>query len=175
MTAFEVDSGPTRIDVRVHPVLFGFRVRVSGVTGRISATRLGDGLDLAAGVDAEVEMNVDDLDFGSALLTRTIRGAVDLAGDGRVAGRLIEVTELPDAPADGYRFSFVVESGPLQGHLTAVCRVEWRDDGAAVVRGTTEFSAADFDLHGPGIDHLRGTCEWTVVAVPPAHRARRTS
>jgi hypothetical protein len=164
MTRFDVDTGRTRLDVRVHPPLFGFRARISGMTGEVEATRADDGrVDLDAAIGAEVSMSINDLDFGNSWLTHTIRGVVDVAGDSSVAGRLLEVE---DEPGGSYRISFVVESGPLRGRLQATCQIEWGDDGAAVARGTTEFRAADFDIHVPGLDHLRGVCEWTIVAVP---------
>ena len=158
--------------VEVHPSLFGFHLRITGVTGMVEGTLDADGtVDLTSAVGAEVTMRIDDLDFGNPLLTRSTHGVLDLASDGLVHGRMGEVDR--DVDGDGYRFSFEVTSGSLHGELAARCRIETAEDGVAVVHGSTEFRAGDFGVHLPGLDHLHGTCHWTVVAVPDGDRAPR--
>jgi hypothetical protein len=95
-----------------------------------------------------------------------------------VSASLVEVdlddpelrTDVDEAGADGpvqaVRFTFEVESGTLLGRLGARATVAPNDDGSVTVNGSTEFRAADFDVHLPGLGHLRGVCHWTVVVVP---------
>jgi hypothetical protein len=177
---FEIDADRTALDVTVHPSLFGFGVHITGLTGELDGTLLADGsVDLTTGVTASVRMNIDHLDLGSPWLTRATHGALGLAGDGWVSARLLTIETDEGAPTSeqggpasdggtpGYRFTFDVESGRLRGRLQARCRIVVGDgDGSATVTGVTEFRASDFDVHLPGLDHLRGVCDWTVVMVP---------
>jgi hypothetical protein len=167
MTRFVVDTDRTSLDVQVRPSLFGFRVHITGLSGEIDGTIGPDGRpDLDAAVDGAVTMNISELDFGNPLLTRTTRSALNLAGDGSVTGRLVQVDHDAD---DALRFTFEVESGRLRGRLQARCHLRAGDDGSAVAVGTTEFRAADFDVHLPGLEHLRGTCTWRIVVLPAPH------
>jgi hypothetical protein len=196
VTVFFVDTERTELDVEVHPSLFGFRVRITGLHGEIQGDLLPDGsVDLQSTVGARVTMNVNDLDLGSPLLTRTTHGALGLATDGSVSAALVDVDlDVDDVDEvdegddehieDGeightgpraadrsigrgqaFRFTFDVESGALRGRLVARATVEPNDDGTVTVAGATEFRAADFDVHLPGLGHLRGVCHWTVVVV----------
>ncbi|MGZ4730027.1 MAG: hypothetical protein ACXWB2_20110 [Acidimicrobiales bacterium] len=167
---FIVDSDRTELDVEVHPSLFGFRVHITGLHGEVQGDLRPDGtVDLSSTVGARVSMNVNELDLGNPLLTRTTHGALGLAGDGSVTASLIEIGG-DEAPPSGrgqaFRFTFEVESGTLRGRLGARATVSSNDDGSVTVTGATEFSAADFDLHLPGLGHLRGVCHWTVVVLP---------
>ena len=169
---FVVDTDRTELDVEVHPSLFGFRVRITGLHGEVEGDLRPDGtVDLSSTIGAHVTMNINDLDLGNPLLTRTTHGALGLAGDGSVDASLVDVGE-SDLPADGsgqaFTFTFEVESGNLRGRLGASARVAPNRDGSVTVAGTTEFRATDFDVHLPGLGHLRGVCHWTVVVRPRA-------
>lgn len=167
---FVVDTDRTELDVEVHPSLFGFRVRITGVHGEVEGDLRPDGtVDLSSSIGARVSLNVNELDLGNPLLTRTTRGALGLAGDGSVSASLVEVSR-GDAPAadegQSFMFTFEVESGSLRGRLEAKAVVAPNDDGSVTVTGATEFRATDFDVHLPGLGHLRGVCHWTVVVLP---------
>ena len=167
---FVVDTDRTELDVEVHPSLFGFQVRITGLHGEIQGDLRPDGtVDLSSTVGARVSMNVNDLDLGNPLLTRTTHGALGLAGDGSVNASLVDISGA-EAPANGpgqsFTFTFDVESGSLRGRLEASAVVAGNDDGSVTVTGATEFRAADFDVHLPGLGHLRGVCHWTVVVLP---------
>jgi len=187
MTVFLIDTERTELDVEVHPSLFGFRVHITGLRGEVDGTLLADGtVDLTSTVGARISMNVDDLDLGSPLVTRTTHRALGLATDGSVSASLIDVTPTDGstgedgddldagvAPGQGFRFTFEVESGALRGRLGAQATVLTADDGSVTITGATEFGATDFDVHLPGLSHLRGICRWTVVVVPTADLTSR--
>ncbi len=175
MTVFVVDTNRTELDVEVHPSLFGFRVHVTGLHGEVQGDLGPDGtVDLRSTVGARISMNVNDLDLGSPLVTRTTHAALGLATDGSVSASLVDVApsgeEIEDAAPRGqvFRFTFEVESGNLRGRLGARATVVPNDDGSVTVSGATDFRASDFDVHLPGLGHLRGVCHWTVVVVPRA-------
>ena len=163
VTRFVVDTERTGLDVEIRPSLFGFRMHITGLSGEIEGTLGPDGQpDLDAAIGAEVTMSISELDFGNPLLTRTTRSALNLAGDGSVTGRLLEA----ERDDEGLRFTFEVESGRLRGRLRARCRLSPSADGSAVAVGRTDFRAEDFDLHLPGLEHVRGTCTWRIVVLP---------
>ena len=87
----------------------------------------------------------------------------------RSAASLVDISG-GDAPAtdrsQSFTFTFDVESGSLRGRLEAKAVVTPTGDGSVTVTGATEFRAADFDVHLPGLGHLRGVCHWTVVVLP---------
>jgi hypothetical protein len=154
VTRYVIDPRRSSVQIEARSSLHPIHGEAEGLEGYLEADTVDGHPDLSGPADMHIELPVERLRSGNALMDREMQRRIDGQRYRKVAG---DARKVQDVDGDGRRYRV---SGEVSFHgatrtVDGEVRVTAPDDRTLVVEGEQVFDIRDFNLQPPKVLMLR--------------------